>query len=64
MSITNTNKMIDKNCISYTVHPVPAPFSTSALNNNNSNEGGNNQKETLFNRGNAISGAPQCIGKK
>ena len=48
----------------YTVHPVPAPFSTNALNNNNNNEGGNNQKETLFNLGKAISGAPQWIGKK
>ena len=33
---------------------VPAPFSTSALNNNNINEGGNNQKLILFNLGNAI----------
>jgi len=48
----------------YTVQPVPAPFSTNALNNNKSNEGGNNQKETLFKRGKAISGAPQWIGKK
>jgi len=48
----------------YTVHPVPAPFSTNALKSRSSNEGGNNQKDTLFNRGNAISTAPQCIGKK
>ena len=64
MSITNTNKMIDKNCISYTVQPVPAPFSTKALINNNNNEGGNSQNDTLFNLGKAISGAPICTGKK
>jgi hypothetical protein len=34
------------------VHPVPAPFSTNALSNNNISEGGNNQKLILFNRGN------------
>jgi hypothetical protein len=48
----------------YTVHPVPAPFSTKALISNNNNEGGNNQNDTLFNLGNAMSGAPQCTGKK
>ena len=48
----------------YTVHPVPAPFSTKELNNNNINEGGNNQNEILFSLGNAISGAPTCTGKK
>ena len=37
----------------YTVHPVPAPFSTKALNNNNVNEVGNNQNETLLSRGKA-----------
>jgi hypothetical protein len=42
---------------------VPAPFSTNELINNNNNEGGNSQNEILFNRGNAISGLPQCIGK-
>ena len=36
----------------YIVHPVPAPFSTNALSNNKINEGGNNQKLMLFNRGN------------
>jgi len=36
----------------YTVHPVPAPFSTNELRSNNISEGGNNQKEILFNRGN------------
>ena len=48
----------------YTVHPVPAPFSTKALSNNKINEGGNNQKDILFNLGKAISGAPTCTGKK
>ena len=48
----------------YTVHPVPAPFSTRELNNNNINEGGNNQNEMLLSLGNAISGAPICTGNK
>ena len=52
------------NSIFHTVQPVPAPFSTKALNRSNNNEGGNNQNDTLFNLGNAISGAPQWIGKK
>jgi hypothetical protein len=30
----------------------PAPFSTNELRSNNISEGGNNQKEILFNRGN------------
>jgi hypothetical protein len=42
----------------YTVHPVPAPFSTNELTSSNIRAGGNNQKDTLFNLGNAISGAP------
>jgi hypothetical protein len=42
----------------YTVQPVPTPDSTNELNNNKINEGGNNQKLILFNRGKAISGAP------
>lgn len=46
----------------YTVHPVPAPFSTILLTNNNVKEGGNNQKLILFIRGNAISGAPNIRG--
>lgn len=46
----------------YTVHPVPAPTSTMEDNNNNKNEGGNNQKLKLFNRGKAISGAPNIKG--
>jgi hypothetical protein len=48
----------------YTVQPVPAPFSTKELNKSKINEGGNNQNETLFNLGKAISTAPQCKGKK
>lgn len=33
---------------------LPAPFSTNELRSNNINEGGNNQKDMLFNLGNAI----------
>ena len=36
----------------YTVHPVPAPFSTSADATNNVKEGCNSQKLMLFNLGN------------
>lgn len=36
----------------YTVQPVPGPFSTKALNNNNNKEGGKSQNDTLFNLGN------------
>lgn len=46
----------------YTVHPVPAPFSTAADEINRSNEGGSNQNLMLFSRGNAISGAPSMSG--
>jgi hypothetical protein len=46
----------------YTVHPVPAPFSTRLLDKSSVNEGGNNQKLMLFIRGNAISGAPSIRG--
>jgi len=46
----------------YTVHPVPAPPSTSPEDTNNKIDGGNNQKLILFKRGNAISGAPIKIG--
>ena len=38
----------------YTVQPVPAPFSTNADDNNNINEGGNNQNDILFSRGNQL----------
>ena len=48
----------------YTVQPVPAPDSTKELDNNKINEGGNNQKLMLFNRGNAISTAPINNGTK
>jgi len=44
--------MLDKG--GYTVHPVPAPFSTNELTSSNISEGGNNQKEILFNLGKAI----------
>ena len=39
------------------VHPVPTPASVNIDANNNSSEGGNNQKLILFIRGKAISGA-------
>jgi hypothetical protein len=42
----------------YTVQPVPAPTSTTEDSNRSKKEGGNSQKLRLFNRGNAISGAP------
>jgi len=46
----------------YTVHPVPAPASTKDEDTNLNKAGGNNQKEMLFNRGKAISGAPNILG--
>lgn len=45
-----------------TVHPVPTPFSTAADITSKINEGGSNQKDILFKRGNAISGAPSIKG--
>lgn len=46
----------------YTVHPVPAPFSTAAEDTSRINDGGINQNLRLFIRGNAISGAPNISG--
>lgn len=46
----------------YTVHPVPAPLSTKELDNNKIKAGTKNQNLILFNRGNAISGAPSIKG--
>ena len=46
----------------YTVHPVPAPFSTAAEDKSNIKAGGNSQNLMLFRRGNAISGAPNIRG--
>lgn len=46
----------------YTVHPVPAPFSTRLLINRRESEGGSIQKLMLFIRGNAMSGAPNIRG--
>lgn len=46
----------------YTVHPVPAPFSTNLLISNKEREGGNNQNLILLSRGNAMSGAPNIRG--
>lgn len=45
-------RLVISDSLSLTVHPVPAPFSTNALNNNKISEGGNNQNEMLFNLGN------------
>jgi len=47
----------------YTVHPVPAPFSTAADESNNIKDGGRSQNLILLRRGNAISGAPSINGK-
>jgi hypothetical protein len=46
----------------YTVHPVPAPFSTAAEERRSINEGGSSQNLILFRRGNAMSGAPSING--
>jgi len=46
----------------YTVHPVPAPFSTAADEISSKREGGNNQNLMLLRRGKAISGAPSIRG--
>jgi len=46
----------------YTVHPVPAPFSTALPAKRSVNEGGSSQNLMLFNRGNAMSGAPSISG--
>lgn len=46
----------------YTVHPVPAPFSTAADDTSKINDGGSSQNLKLFIRGNAISGAPSING--
>ena len=46
----------------YTVQPVPAPFSTRADESRSRSDGGRSQKEMLFLRGNAISGAPIIRG--
>lgn len=48
----------------YTVHPVPAPPSVEIESIRKNIAGGKNQKLKLFNRGNAISGAPIMIGTK
>jgi hypothetical protein len=46
----------------YTVHPVPTPASTLIELTNLLLEGGILQKEMLFKRGKAISGAPTLLG--
>jgi hypothetical protein len=54
-------KSIDDNG-GYTVQPVPAPPSTKLDDTNKIKAGGSNQKDILFNRGNAMSGAPIING--
>jgi hypothetical protein len=46
----------------YSVHPEPTPDSMKADNKSKNRAGGKSQKEILFIRGNAISGAPIIIG--
>lgn len=47
----------------YTVHPVPAPFSTAADDNSSIRDGGRSQNLILLRRGNAMSGAPSINGR-
>jgi hypothetical protein len=47
----------------YTVHPVPAPFSTAADESNRISDGGSSQNLILFRRGKAMSGAPNIRGR-
>lgn len=47
----------------YTVHPVPAPFSTAADLISIINDGGRSQNLRLFSRGKAMSGAPSISGR-
>jgi hypothetical protein len=47
----------------YTVHPVPAPFSTIAEDTRRISAGGSNQNLRLFIRGKAMSGAPSMSGR-
>ena len=46
----------------YKVHPVPEPDSIKKLFKRYTNENGNNQKDRLFNLGNAISVVPHIRG--
>jgi len=46
----------------YTVQPVPAPLSTALPRSRSVKEGGKSQNLRLFNRGKAISGAPNIRG--
>lgn len=47
----------------YTVHPVPAPLSTTLDRSSKKNAGTRSQKDRLFIRGNAMSTHPSIIGK-
>jgi hypothetical protein len=46
----------------YTVHPVPAPFSTAPDDRSSVRAGGRSQNLILLSRGNAMSGAPSISG--
>jgi hypothetical protein len=46
----------------YTVHPVPAPFSTNADDKRSIRDGGSSQNLMLLSRGKAMSGAPSING--
>jgi hypothetical protein len=46
----------------YTVHPVPAPFSTAADLTSKISDGGSSQNLILLSRGNAMSGVPSIRG--
>jgi len=46
----------------YTVHPVPTPFSINEESNRSASAGGSSQKDRLFKRGKAMSGAPIRTG--
>ena len=46
----------------YTVHPVPTPLSTNADKVRRKIDGNSSHSLRLFNRGNAMSGAPSIIG--
>lgn len=48
----------------YTVHPVPAPFSTAADDTRRIRDGGSSQNLMLLSRGKAMSGAPSINGIK
>ena len=66
LNITKSTPLPECACMfdsgGYKVHPVPTPFSTKLDDSNKNKEGGSNQNLMLFNRGNAMSGAPMHKG--